>query len=63
MYSTRKGTLSNVKAKGSACIAFFAYMRSSPDCSVLGQYSSKHGASTILVLQYSHGKESPERHK
>ncbi len=50
MYSTGKGTLSNVKARGSACISFFAYVRSSPDCSVLGQCSSKRRAFTILTL-------------
>lgn len=50
MYSTGKGTLSNVKARGSACISFFAYVRSSLDCSVLGQCSSKRCAFAILTL-------------
>lgn len=59
MYSTGKGTLSNVKAMGSACIAFFAYVRSSPDCSVLGQCSSKCSAFSILTtvnihMEYKH---------
>lgn len=36
MYSKGKGTLSNVKARGSARISFFAYVRSSPDCGVFG---------------------------
>lgn len=60
MYSTGKDTLSNVKAMGSACIAFFAYVRSSPDCSVLGQCSSKRSAFTVLTTLNIHMENKHE---
>jgi len=50
MYSTGKGTLSNVEARGSARVSLFAYVRSFPDCSVLGQCSCKPCAFPILTL-------------
>lgn len=50
MYSTGRGTLSNLEARGSACTPSFAYVKLSPDCSVLGQCWTKHCSFTILTL-------------
>lgn len=40
----------NLEARGSACTPSFAYVKLSPDCSVLGQCWTKHCSFTILTL-------------